>query len=253
MNFSNILYKDKTDIKGYEKYFPSMVIKGTMESMKDVDFDAIDTLCVKTTKVGTNTLKKMRNLKTVILRAHGTDTIDTKALKENNIRLIVTHPTKIECASWIVDKLNRIPSRNILYIGYGEIAKTVKKYGFSGNIKTSRNYFNNRILRTANTLVFSAPLTGQTKGMVNAEFLKQFVRKINIVSISRAELFNFDDIIKLRNKIKQGHFDIIDKSNRDNMIAHGFFYYNHSAWNFNFSQKRFIKHIYAVLKEYRKD
>jgi lactate dehydrogenase-like 2-hydroxyacid dehydrogenase len=253
MPFSNILHKDKGDIKGFERFFPGMVIKGTMEKMDDVNLTTIDTLSVKTTKVGKNTIKRMPNLKTVIKRAHGIDGIDINALQSKGIGLIATHPTTNECANWIVDKLNKIKEKKkIVFLGGGLIVKKIlSNKKIIGFVKNSKNNYTREILKNANTLVVAIPLNDNTRNMIGAEYLFRFKRNMNIISISRGEVFKSADLIRIRDKkLLQCHFDIITKSFREEMLQAGFNYYGHQAWNFGFSQTAYVRNLFKLLRNY---
>jgi D-3-phosphoglycerate dehydrogenase len=102
-----------------------------------------------------------------------------------------------------------IKAKTICIVGYGHTGRAVAKKlkGFEMNILAYDKYITdfeeegmkqanmNDIFEQADIITFHIPLTHETKGMVNMEYLNKFRKKIYILNLSRGEILVTPDLV----------------------------------------------------------
>ena len=94
------------------------------------------------------------------------------------------------CANWISNKINEDDS--ILIFGNGEISRELQKKIGNFNVvnsKTSQEEID-RYLKFCKTIVITIPLNQSTKNYFDRTFFSKIKNEVDIISISRGEVFD---------------------------------------------------------------
>ena len=234
---SNILLRDKSDLKGIEEFIPNVYIQGAMEKSNHPVND-IKVISNKFTKIGKTILDKYPNLEWVVYRGHGTDGINLELCKQYGVGVVATNPNTEGCANWINDKL---VDGNTIIFGNGSISKRLQElmetyYSVNGleysvvNSSVKVHNINNHY----KNVVSCVPLNDETENMFNYELFKN-VNDMNFVSISRAKTHNNKDLLKLiaEKKLKSIFIDTLGTELRDELINTGkVTYTKHMSWDY---------------------
>tara|TARA_B100002019_G_scaffold265875_1_gene255737 strand:- start:3286 stop:4116 length:831 start_codon:yes stop_codon:yes gene_type:complete len=234
---SNILLRDKSDLKGIEEFIPNVYIQGAMEKSNHPVND-IKVISNKFTKIGKTILDKYPNLEWVVYRGHGTDGINLELCKQYGVGVVATNPNTEGCANWINDKL---VDGNTIIFGNGSISKRLQElmetyYSVNGleysvvNSSVKVHNINNHY----KNVVSCVPLNDETEDMFNYELFKN-VNDMNFVSISRAKTHNNKDLLKLiaEKKLKSIFIDTLGTELRDELINTGkVTYTKHMSWDY---------------------
>jgi len=74
-----------------------------------------------------------------------------------------------------------------------------------------------------------------------------------LISVSRADVIDNDSLLRNIDNITEAHIDTLDSKNRDELLnTKKVFYYNHTAFSFNFSyekDKYYFDHLENVIKD----
>ena len=232
---SNILLRDKSDLKGIEEFIPNVYIQGAMEKSNHPVND-IKVISNKFTKIGKTILDKYPNLEWVVYRGHGTDGINLELCKQYGVGVVATNPNTEGCANWINDKL---VDGNTIIFGNGSISKRLQELmetyysvnGFEYSVVNSSVKVHN-INNHYKNVVSCVPLNDETENMFNYELFKN-VNDMNFVSISRDKTHNNKDLLKLikENKFKKLYIDTLGTEHREELIDTGIVdYTKHTAW-----------------------
>lgn len=242
--YSYVLIKDKGDVTPeLSKLLPAVNIIGAYESTSSINTEDIKILSVKFSRTGKTTFDKYPNLQYVICRSHGVDHVNLKETKKRGIKVIATSPDKKPCSDWIY---NKIETDNVLIFGNGSISKELqKKLNDFKVVNSKTNQFEiDEWISTAKTIVIAVSLTEETKGYFDKQFFDKIKTAVNIISISRGEVFNNEDMLNSIDKINYGHFDILSPKLRETLLETGkISYYNHSAWKTSDEQRYGIEYI----------
>ena len=234
---SNILLRDKSDLKGIEEFIPNVYIQGAMEKSNHPVND-IKVISNKFTKIGKTILDKYPNLEWVVYRGHGTDGINLELCKQYGVGVVATNPNTEGCANWINDKL---VDGNTIIFGNGSISKRLQElmetyYSVNGFeycvVNSSVKVIN--INNHYKNVVSCVPLNDETENMFNYELFKN-VNDMNFVSISRAKTHNNKDLLKLiaEKKLKSIFIDTLGTELRDELINTGkVTYTKHMSWDY---------------------
>lgn len=234
---SNILLRDKSDLKGIEEFIPNVYLQGAMEKSNHPVND-IKVISNKFTKIGKTILDKYPNLEWVVYRGHGTDGINLELCKQYGVGVVATNPNTEGCANWINDKL---VDGNTIIFGNGSILKRLQElmetyYSVNGfeycvvNSSVKVHNINNHY----KNVVSCVPLNDETENMFNYELFKN-VNDMNFVSISRAKTHNNKDLLKLiaEKKLKSIFIDTLGTELRDELINTGkVTYTKHMSWDY---------------------
>lgn len=248
MSYKNFLVKDKNDIN--EKFFtefPGATVLGAMEKVAGFDFNAIEILSVKFTKVGKTMLDRFPNLKWVINRGHGTDNINLDLCRQKNVGVCAMNPFTENCGQWILDKTEKTEEPYVVY-GYGNIGKYVAKHLSGRFVVATRKPIRIDYLKT---LIVTVDLNPTTEKMINETFMRQIKQPFYLISVARGGVFNNADLLKeIKNgKILHAYMDILSSDYRDELLATGKVdYTEHTSWNFGGAV--FNENYYKKLKDY---
>jgi len=234
---SNILLRDKSDLKGIEEFIPNVYLQGAMEKSNHPVND-IKVISNKFTKIGKTILDKYPNLEWVVYRGHGTDGINLELCKQYGVGVVATNPNTEGCANWINDKL---VDGNTIIFGNGSISKRLQELmetyysvnGFEYSVVNSSVKVHN-INNHYKNVVSCVPLNDETENMFNYELFKN-VNDMNFVSISRAKTHNNKDLLKLiaEKKLKSIFIDTLGTELRDELINTGkVTYTKHMSWDY---------------------
>lgn len=235
MNYNSVLIKDKADITDELRESLSGVhILGAYEKPNIENPDEIRVLSVKFSKVGKKTLDTYKNLEWIVCRSHGIDNVNEREVRSRNIGVISTNPTAKQCAKWIYDKLE---DEQVLIFGNGSISKELQKYikDFHVVDTTTTEYEIQQHLATCSYIVVALPLTEQTHHYFDEELFKFIKHKVRIVSISRGEVFDNNELLKFveSGKLEFGAFDMLSADRRDELLKHSNVkYYEHTSWKY---------------------
>lgn len=207
--------------------------------------DNIKVLSVKFSKVGLKTFDDYKNLEWIICRSHGIDNVNIEEAKKRNVGIIATSPTAKPCANWIYDKIKE--DNAILIFGNGAISKELQKKIGNFNVvnsKTSKDEID-RYLKFCKTIVIAIPSNNKTKGYFDRTFFSKIKTEVDIISISRGEVFDNDAILEfsMSGNLKSGHFDMLSPDNRQELLEqNNIQYYEHTSWEYIDSDSEVIKY-----------
>lgn len=103
------------------------------------------------------------------------------------------------------------------------------------NSKTNQEEID-RYLKFCKTLVIALPLDENTKNYFNRTFFSKIKNQIDIISVSRGEVFDNHALLDFitSGKVKNGHFDMLSSDGRNLITSQkGIKYYEHTAWEYN--------------------
>lgn len=235
MTFAHVVLKDKTDLTPeVSAALPGAHILGTYER-PSFDPDAITILSVKHSSVGRTVLNRYRNLQTVIVRAHGVDTIDQNACAARGIRVLHTSPHTDACARWL-HHYTPTTSQHVVLFGGGQIGRAYMQLVPAQCVTRQTSLAERQtLLRDADTLILTLPLTSTTRHYVNAELFGELTRPVHLVSLSRGDVIDTDAVFDaIRDgRILSAHFDMVSPHRRDDLLASPqVHYHHHTAWSF---------------------
>lgn len=242
VGYDCVVIKDLTDIN--DRLRGNMTgahFVGARKPMKDVVNGQVKILSVKFTKVGKGTFDKFPNLRYVVCRSHGVDNVDTYEAMRRGIKVIATSPNAANCANYLKHYYDKWKEYNmpVTLFGYGAIAKAFETVALSPREQTfiigSKTKFDDAkgiLARGVQTLVVTAPLNDQTKGIINGGLLSNF--EGNLISIARGGLFNHKDVLLLikTGQILHAAMDIIKEDYQQEFMDAGVVYTEHTAWKF---------------------
>lgn len=230
------MLKDKADITEVVLHrFPSVNILGAYEK-PTLDKDKIKVLSVKFSKVGKKTFNDYKNLEWVVCRSHGIDNVNIEEARKRNIGIVATAPTAKPCANWIFNKIKEDDS--ILIFGNGAISRELQKRIGNFNVvnsKTSQEEID-RYLKFCKTIIITIPYNKKTKNYFDRTFFSKIKNQIDIISISRGEVFDNESILdfSISGRLRKGHFDILNRDGRNRLLERKEIrYYEHSSWEYN--------------------
>jgi|TARA_B110000977_G_C11079964_1_gene492605 lactate dehydrogenase-like 2-hydroxyacid dehydrogenase len=234
--YQQVLLKDKSDISEVVlQRLPSINVLGAYEK-PTLDKDTIKVLSVKFSKVGLKTLTDYKNLEWIICRSHGIDNVNIELAKKRNIGIVATAPTAKPCSNWIHSKLKKDDS--ILIFGNGAISRELQKKIGNFNVvnsKTSQDEID-RYLKFCKTIIITIPLNAKTKNYFDRTFFSKIKNKVDIISISRGEVFDNGSILdfSVKGKLNNGHFDMLSADGRNVLLEQkSIRYYEHTSWEYN--------------------
>lgn len=214
---------------------PSANVLGAYEK-PNVNEDDIKILSVKFSKVGKTTFDRYKNLEWVVCRSHGIDTVNIDECKRRNIGIVATAPTAKPCANWIHNKIKEDDA--ILIFGNGAISKELQKKIGNFNVVNSKTSSDeiDRYLKFCKTIVITIPLNETTKNYFDRTFFSKIKNPVDIISISRGEVFDNAAILdfSVSGKLKSGHFDMLSTDGRNRLLERPEIkYYEHTSWEYN--------------------
>jgi lactate dehydrogenase-like 2-hydroxyacid dehydrogenase len=263
MTFDTVMFKDKSDIVELVKEFPDCLTLGTYEKAKDV-YRGVKILSVKSSKVGKTTLARFPNLEWVVCRSHGYDNINLVDCHSRNVGVVTTSPTAENCARWCVDKIDP-QSDFIVLFGNGSIGSVVSSLidSIPKMIVTSKDNDMGVVVEAINnssfpTIIVTVPLNDSTKKMFTHKWLSSLKVPVQILSISRDDVFDDDSILKLieDGKLRESHFDMASPQLRAYFTPlNRIFYHGHTSWKYPTpsNSKDSILSIVPALLENRLD
>lgn len=198
--------------------------------------DNIKVISVKFSKVGAKTFDDYKNLEWIICRSHGIDNVNIEEARKRNIGIVATAPTAKPCANWIYDKIKE--DDGILIFGNGAISKELQKKIGNFNVvnsKTSQDEID-RYLKFCKTIVIAVPLNDRTENYFNRTFFSKIKNEVDIISISRGEVFDNAAILdfSVSEKLKSAHFDMLSPDGRQVLLERPQIkYYEHTSWQYN--------------------
>lgn len=201
-----------------------------------LDKDKIKILSVKFSKVGLKTFTDYKNLEWIVCRSHGIDNVNIEEARKRNIGIVATAPTAKPCANWIHNKIKEDDS--ILIFGNGAISRELQKKIGNFNVvnsKTSQDEID-RYLKFCKTIVIAVPLNDRTENYFNRTFFSKIKNEVDIISISRGEVFDNGAILdfSVSGKLKNGHFDMLTSDGRNRLLERKEIrYYEHTSWEYN--------------------
>lgn len=214
---------------------PSINTLGAYEK-PTLDKDNIKVLSVKFSKVGKKTFTDYKNLEWVVCRSHGIDNVNIEEARKRNIGIVATAPTAKPCANWISNKIKEDDS--ILIFGNGAISRELQKKIGNFNVvnsKTSQEEID-RYLKFCKTIVITIPLNNSTKNYFDRTFFSKIKNEVDIISISRGEVFDNGAILEfsVSGKLRNGHFDMLTSDGRERLTERKEIrYYEHTSWQYN--------------------
>jgi lactate dehydrogenase-like 2-hydroxyacid dehydrogenase len=234
MIYQHVVFKDKADMTpGVMAHFPGATLVGAREKFEGGETTVLST---KFSRVGKGTLDRCPELQAIVVRAHGVDMVDVDECQKRGIQVFSTAPTAASCAQWLRSKTPTEPG-NIVLLGRGPIGRAYLGLQSCTAVITSKTPKEEVevILRSADTLIFTLPLTEATRDYTfKYPVVDRRERPVTVISISRGELFGN---ARLRSAVQggtlvQGHFDILDPSGREDLLAScpNLHYYGHVAW-----------------------
>ena len=234
--YESCLLKDKADITEVVlERLPSINVLGAFEK-PTLDKDKVKVLSVKFSKVGKKTFTDYKNLEWVVCRSHGIDNVNIEEARKRNIGIVATAPTAKPCANWIYNKIKEDDS--ILIFGNGAISKELQKKIGNFNVvnsKTSQEEID-RYLKFCKTIVITIPLNQSTKNYFDRTFFSKIKNEVDIISISRGEVFDNGAILdfSVSGKLRNGHFDMLSSDGRKRLLERKEIrYYEHTSWEYN--------------------
>lgn len=251
LDYSKVLLKDKGDLsEEVISQFDNINVLGAYENSDRIDKERIRILSVKFSRTGKRTLDQYPNVKWIVCRSHGIDNINEFECKKRGIRVVATSPDALPCTDWIY---NKIEDDKVLIFGNGSISKELQSRLKNYRIVNSKTNYSDidKWLKHCKTIVVAMSLTSDTKGYFNKEFFDKLENRVNIVSISRGELFDNDALIDSikEEKIGIGEFDILSPHRREELLEYPFIrWYNHSAWE-SFEEERYGVQYAEQLKK----
>jgi lactate dehydrogenase-like 2-hydroxyacid dehydrogenase len=198
--------------------------------------DDVKVLSVKFSKIGLKTFNDYKNLEWIICRSHGIDNVNLEEARKRNIGIVATSPTAKPCANWIYSKLKGDDS--ILIFGNGAISKEFQKKIGNFNVvnsKTSKDEIE-RYLKFCKTIVITVPLNNTTKNYFDRTFFSKIKNQVDIISISRGEVFDNAAILdfSVSGKLQNGHFDMLSADGRNILLEQKpIKYYEHTSWEYD--------------------
>ena len=172
----------------------------------------------------------------VICRSHGIDNVNIEEARKRNIGIVATAPTAKPCANWIYSKLKEDDS--ILIFGNGAISKEFQKKVNNYNVvdsKTSQEEIH-VYLKSCKSIVITIPLNDATKNYFDRTFFSKIENVVDIISISRGEVFDNGAILdfSVSGKLRNGHFDMLSTDSRPRLLEQkSIRYYEHTSWEYN--------------------
>lgn len=262
MSFNAVLFKDKSDLDEFVDVFPGCLTLGTYEKTNDT-YPGVKILSVKSSKVGKTTLARFPDLEWVVCRSHGYDNVNLRDCQAKNVGVVTTSPTAENCARWCIDKID-VDSDLIILFGNGAIGSKV--FGMIESkpvvLVTSRNSDLTSVVNAINsaerpTVIVTVPLNESTTKLFNKKWMNDIEVPIQIVSISRDDVFDDDSMFKFieDGKLRSGHFDMLSPTIRTRIKSKYPFtdadvvYYGHSSWKFEtgYAVENPVKTIVPVL------
>lgn len=234
--YQQVLLKDKSDISEVVlQRLPSINVLGAYEK-PTLNKDDIRVLSVKFSKVGLKTFTDYKNLEWVVCRSHGIDNVNIEEARKRNIGIVATAPTAKPCANWIHHKIKEDDS--ILIFGNGAISRELQKKIGNFNVVNSKTNQDeiDRYLKFCKTIVITVPLNERTKHYFDRTFFSKIKNDIDIISISRGEVFDNGAILdfSVSGKLKHGHFDMLSSDGRKVLLEQKpIRYYEHVSWEYN--------------------
>ena len=156
--------------------------------------------------------------------------------RRRNIGIVATAPTAKPCANWIFNKITK--DEDVLIFGNGaisrELQKKIKNYTVV-NSKTTQEEVDEYLL-VCKTIVITIPLDDKTKKYFDRTFFSKIQNQVDIISISRGEVFDNGAILdfSVSGKLKNGHFDMLTSDSRNLLVERKEIrYYEHTSWEYN--------------------
>lgn len=236
MSYETVILKDKKDLTDQVlDLLPKANVLGAYENPDHINFDEIEVLSVKFSRVGKVTLDRFPNLKWIVCRSHGIDTVNRDDCVKRNVGIVAMNPHSTQCANWIYDKMTNFDSVTIF--GNGSISKALQSKLNNYNLvdsKTERHEID-EYLKNSNTVISVLPLNPSTENYFDEYKFNLMPNGVNFISISRGDLFNPDDLNEfvIGQKLNEGHFDMLPTKHRENIVKHPTVsYYDHTSFEF---------------------
>lgn len=236
MSYETVILKDKKDLTDQIlTLLPKANVLGAYENPDHIDFDSIEVLSVKFSRVGKVTLERFPNLKWVVCRSHGIDTVNRDDCVKRNVGIVAMNPHSTQCANWIYDKM--IDFESVTIFGNGSISKALQSKLTTYNVvdsKTERHVID-EYLKDSKTVVSVLPLNDRTENYFDEYKFNLMPNGVNIISISRGDLFNSNALegFVRGEKLNKGHFDMLPTKHRESIVKHpNVSYYNHTSFEF---------------------
>lgn len=257
MSFNAVLFKDKSDLDEFVDVFPGCLTLGTYEKTNDT-YPGVKILSVKSSKVGKTTLARFPDLEWVVCRSHGHDNVNLNDCQARNVGVVTTSPTAENCAEWSIDKVDENTDLIVLF-GNGAIGSKVLGLinGIPTVVVTTRNNDTTAVVNAINsakypTIIVTVPLNDSTKGLFHSKWLDKITVPVQIVSISRDDVFDDKSILKLvkDGKLRRGDFDMMSTKLRESLKSSDTIkYYGHVSWKYpvKFTSKGSITSIIPAL------
>ena len=251
LDYSKVLLKDKGDLtKEVISQFDNINVLGAYENNSHIKKENIRILSVKFSRTGKRTLDQYPNVKWIICRSHGTDNINDYECKKRGIKVIATSPDSEPCSDWLY---NKVEDDKVLIFGNGSISKKLQSRLKNYRVVNSKTNYSDidKWLKHCKTIIIAVSLTNETKGYFNKEFFDKISNRVNIVSISRGEVFDNNALIDAikEEKICIGEFDILSPHRREELLSYPFIkWYNHTAWK-SYEEERYGVKYANQLKE----
>jgi phosphoglycerate dehydrogenase-like enzyme len=124
-----------------------------------------------------------------------------------SLRRIDTFARAQASGEWLAGRYESLADKTVLIIGYGSVGKALERrlIPFETTVvpvaRTARNGVHGfdeipALLATADVVVLLCPLTDQTRGMVDAQFLRRMKDGALLVNASRGQVVVTDDLVE---------------------------------------------------------
>jgi len=253
-----ILFKDKKDFTAKlqnelsEHFFIGGRDTPTPEMLK------CEVLSVKTSKVDSNIIKKMPNLKWIINRNYTPDNINLKHCEKYNVGVINLSYSKNPLIDWvekIIKKEYYLPYYTVFTENDDKLLNKKFKYVKYINLESSEDKLYNTISDT-NTLIISLPLTNKTRCIINKNILQALPLESTIINLGDGKVLNNKDLLDVINKGRVKHVtaDSLDSNYRKELLNTGKVEYTKSkAWKYKINMSNYIKTIKTHIKALQED
>lgn len=185
--------------------------------------------------MGKTTLERFPNLRWIVCRSHGIDTVNVDDCVKWNVGVVSTNPHSTQCANWIYDKMKDFSSVTIF--GNGSISKALQTKLDTYNVvdtKTPQHQIDDW-LKESKTVISILPYNDNTENYFDKYKFNLMPNGVNFISISRGDLFNMVDLREFAEgqKLSEGHFDMLSPNDRDNLLKNkNIHYYEHTSFDF---------------------
>ena len=135
--------------------------------------------------------------------------------------------------------------KTVAIIGFGNTGKAVAKKlsGFDVEVLAYDKYLTNysnqyateatmdEVFKKADLVTLHVPLTAETKGMVNSDYLQKFVKQIWLFNMCRGEVLNTQDVVEelKSNRVKGVGLDVLENEKLNSMSNEEKIWFNYIA------------------------